>query len=608
MIEFIINGVKAVLPEGFSFKMTEENPYITKRGEFSLDIDFSIESKVNARIFEHVYRLNKIAIGKSYPAELRYGFKKSIGTIIVISNTDKTVTVQFVAGKSEANYLIGNEKKIWDFDWGSETAISFTTAKNSALTPSYTNKFVCVPVKLTDKTINNYLTKNYASGFTGPDYYSIYDCENIVMQPYLLYYINKLPELLGFTLGTNILNNDEKCNKMYLVNHIKSLNYSDILPDISVGEFISAVEGMFNVIFTFNSTTKEVDIISQKNNYSQRTIVKLTNVIDTYQREAIDETESFQNAFTYINYEMNDSGYNKYAKLDEEIKKNCTIRSYSSLTNLINSLNTSDLDKYIIYKDTSTSFCYVYISVPTINVFGYTSDGRYLVLVDRFRDYGTDQSKILTIKIQPAEITTIKLVKEYREYGVGNNLFVDCYYQLPKLDKYIFIPTTLPLKNAIESDILNIDRNDRLIVAMYNGMLRVEMFKTQFEYWSGVIHEDYYKQYFDYPHSFIDDIPYFGNSYCGDNTTFSFWYVSEFQYICNQTIKLFGSNGIFETYHNDGDIIDSSYEYEFTLPDSEDLKVDNLFEYNNQIYVPIRFERNMSAKKRMIKGYFYKLK
>jgi len=128
MIQFFIENQEVILPDDFSFTQIDENPLITNNGEFTLDITVSLRNGKNAKAAKFINRINKIDIDTSYNALMIDDGKYKHGTIIIQSHTNTDMTFQFVAGNSELNYLAKNDKKIWELDWGTESAIDYARA------------------------------------------------------------------------------------------------------------------------------------------------------------------------------------------------------------------------------------------------------------------------------------------------------------------------------------------------------------------------------------------------------------------------------------------------------------------------------------------------
>ena len=225
MIELFINNHEALLPKDISFTLIEENPEITNNGEFTLDITLSLLEPMNAIAFGFLNRLNKLSINKNADARMIIDGSVRQGQVVIASNTDIDITFQFIAGNSELNYIAKNEKKIWELNFGTEGIIDFAKAFQSI---NYTGyglhhisfgydiqiNYVCAPVKISGIIYNDF---KLTTKFMDPQI-PMTEIDRIIMQPYLLYYINMLPQLLGYSLKHNVLNDDNRANKMYLLN------------------------------------------------------------------------------------------------------------------------------------------------------------------------------------------------------------------------------------------------------------------------------------------------------------------------------------------------------------------------------------------------------
>lgn len=68
MTELYIDGRLAVLPEGFSFTFTSENPYFTRSSNYSMDVELPMPA--NYAIFKHINRLDVTKKKTILPATL----------------------------------------------------------------------------------------------------------------------------------------------------------------------------------------------------------------------------------------------------------------------------------------------------------------------------------------------------------------------------------------------------------------------------------------------------------------------------------------------------------------------------------------------------------
>ena len=122
MIELLIDGMPVVLPEDFDLTMIEENVYLTKKGEYSLDLTLSLDNPTNARIYKHIHRPNSNTTIKDRKAILIADNRVYINGVEAITEyTNRSVTIQLLSGNSELNFL-GSDKKVRELDLGSMPA------------------------------------------------------------------------------------------------------------------------------------------------------------------------------------------------------------------------------------------------------------------------------------------------------------------------------------------------------------------------------------------------------------------------------------------------------------------------------------------------------
>lgn len=625
MTEFFINFKKfpelpewneLVLPDDYEFTETEENPEITSFGSYTLDITVSLLEARNAIAFRFINRENNSDIKQTADArKIENGIVTS-GTIEIQKNSDVDVTFQFLSGNSELNYIAKNEKKIWELDWGVENEITFELASRSINYPAYgvyenipippfyfhtswVQNYVCAPVKLGSEVVNDYTLENGVgtaqenggianmfkiNGISG----------KIVMQPYLLYYVNKLPELLGYTLEHNVLDTNERAKIMYLVNAVGSLNYADALPDMTISEFIDAIEQFFNVSFLVNASQKSISIESLSSNLANKKTVTVSNVLDGYERDMSTELESIRLDFTKVSYDLSDSLYFKYQKLNDDILAKCTIMSFNSLTEIVSCVSATDYsNKLVIFRDTSTLNDY-FIGVPGINLYSRYSAYMGLKLINKFRSTSGSNDKELKLALCPSAV--VKKSKQQSWYMNGGTTFFDVYYQVPESSNNYSVAKELGFVASVEKGLSNITRNSRLEVALYAGLIRLH---NENSYGITVTTP--------YPFSYIDYLPEFGILEGNTGwTNFETWKNTYYKPKASLTMRLNGEGSIIEDYHQ-ASIIDTSKEYTFIIIDEPDIKASNIFIINNLKYMPISFERRKSNKSTTVLGKFYRM-
>ncbi len=590
MIQLFVNNHELLLPDDFTFTLIEENPLITNNGDFTLDITLSLLESKNAIAFGFLNRLNLTTIVKTAEASMIIDGVQRIGTIAISNNTNTEVTFQFIAGNSALNYKSKNGKKIWELDWGVETSIDYNKALESIQTPGYSNvtgsirNFVCAPVLITDTIYNNFLLDE--NTLAAPT--TITGVERIIMQPYLLYYLNKLPTLLGFNAGENVLNTDERVLITYMINAIDSLNYSDALPDMTIIEFIEAIETTYNVWFVVSSTSNTMSIVRTKTQLESKITVPLLNVLDEYTREVDIDEKSFRFGYSKVEYDLTDSLYFKYNALSEDIIKKCTILEFNSMNEISNYILANDYpDQFIIYRDTSTDEdCFYgrpvsqdFCSIKFVN-------DNFVTFINKFKGVGRTEDAILTLKMRPAQMQG-----HYREVMwyliTGQEYRSKFQYQLP-ISSNTFQNAIIDngFMKSVENGIKTTQRLPVIEIALFSGVLQT----VTYQWWQTQLGAG--RLNIKYPFSHTDLWPDF---WVMDNISdrfdrFTDWYIDEYRPFVTTTLRLSGPNGIVEDYKIEN-LVDFSMKYVFIIPDTPNLVVGNLYEYNNQLFIPISFER-----------------
>ena len=79
MTELFIDGVSVVLPAAVEIQVKRENPFFTKNGEYTYDIELALTNAVNARLYNHLHRLNSIKEVKTKHTVVRYQYSPPFG-------------------------------------------------------------------------------------------------------------------------------------------------------------------------------------------------------------------------------------------------------------------------------------------------------------------------------------------------------------------------------------------------------------------------------------------------------------------------------------------------------------------------------------------------
>lgn len=609
MTRFFANDIELVLPNGFSFTEIEENPLFTSSGEYTLDFDLSLKNRNNAKALKHIDRLNNQTVLKDCPAIKVVNGRVSRGTLIVVSHTDSDAKCQFVSGNSEVVYFTGENKKIWEYDFGSETEITAAMAINSVKTPFWTNKFCCIPVKFSNVISNDYqLPSVVLDNSTNPATWRLNysdgtfwknivlgneiefdDVKNITLHAYLLYYINLLPELLGYSTTENVLLTNARAQKEILINRTNSLKYSSALPDMTVKDFIAAIEYAYNVVFLFNGDSKTFSVINTQSYLENMELIEPV-VLDDYTREPYDEAYRFD--FTKISYNIESSGFLKYQKLAEDVVESCVGLDFSALSTLKNSLSNADKNLMKLYKITSTGKQYIFSDHPAENIYRTIVSGTsgLLVYVNKFRDYFLSEDKSVELQVVPCEMTVE--IKKYSVTGQSGIIEFNFPFQLPIVSADLYVSSDQKILDAIESDINKIPRSDKIEVCLYNGTMRLPAL--------GAVAPSYFFPI--YPISFLDNMPEFWlteefitSNLTGNIELFEQWIMNHYSPVANITLRLNGSDGVIAQNYEFSNFIDTDYLYTFTIPYTRDMAINKQLYIQGQKYIILSIEKYVTA-------------
>lgn len=651
MIQLFINQHEIVLERDFSINIVEENPLITRNGEYTLDFDISLLEPRNAVAFGFINRLNINSIPTSFEAVMIIDLKAKNGKFIVLNISNTTVKGQFVSNNSELNYITGDDRKIWDFDWGTLEAITPEIARTSlniigyqnyrdgATGQHHKNSYVCAPLMAGEVILNDFrldwwnninvkyknvdtevplasmqfytltsaieamyykysvIEDRYFSkilfkintnetvcyiynkiGGTITDWRNVANWEKIeyrfLAQPYILYYIDKLPLLLGYTLSNNILKYDDFAKKLFMTNTIDSINFADFLPDITVAEFITNVENFFNVAFVVDNTNKSIEIKRIVETIENQPVVELKNVLDSVEIE-ISNTESDNRlSVENLSYDVSGTDYFKIHKIPQDVLSKFEIKEFADFAAIdaYTEANPEFTRKPIIYTDLETNQDYLAQFYQFTDGSGYFS--KWLKRINKLKNANNNEN-ILELKIKPASIAFNKM------YYNRNDTIDNEEIQMPETtDSY----NKNEAKTAYQLILMNdsIKRNSEIKVAFYDGLIPFVNFT--------IIKYPFTKidKYYEYNSKISDDYLYSASNHptnTGEETLV-------LKNLFDSVYKVLSQNNV---------------QYKFVIVDSPVLSINNVFEYNGARYIPVKFERTISNKKNPVTGYFLKM-
>ena len=334
MVSLYIDGTPVVLPSDFATEIKIENSFFTKNGEYTYDFKIPLNNPTNAALYAHLHRLNNVSeIKEKRQAVLIADNRCYInGTEIITDWTDDSVSIQLASGNSELNYLIGANLQVSSLNMGKAELTDESgrvSYYSQSLQKSYPEfDYVAAPVSTPAGILNEWRFGKTTSGYS----LHLEDDTIRILQPYLCAVVRRMIQALGYTIGINQLN-ESRYSQLIIVHDVNTLEYAKMLPGWSVKDFFENLERMFNLVLVVNNRTKTVDIVFANRFYLATEEVHLSTVEDVFEVE-IDEDNANLMTNGNIGYDLPDSEYFRFAKMNENLINLCERVELPSLVTL----------------------------------------------------------------------------------------------------------------------------------------------------------------------------------------------------------------------------------------------------------------------------------
>lgn len=397
MISIQIDNKEVSVGADFSFDITRCNPFFVEGGDYTYEVELSLEHKDNARLYVGFNRPNCKNLPTGRNVVIRDGSHIIVsGKEILLEKTEKTVKIQIVANESQFN-LESSNKKLRDLNLPNPRVPNENNDEDKEYYKSIING--CYPefefaLPLVFKGDPGW---GWNSGKNDFNSYPYKPGANIP-QPYLLWVIDKVVECMGYAIGYNYLSSVEKYKRLCVVNLVLVENMGLRLPDWTVGEFILEVEKFFGVVFMLNSSTGLIDIVKADDFYSEKSTLEMPDslVHDEFVLEPEKSQISFASQYQNVRYDAGSSEFWNLADMDDELYNICRkeVKRYEAPNGKV------DENDLVVFKDNGLNLEWIYYKSAI------TSDKAWCCLVNQFRKYKveeTDSSETL-LKIVPAVI------------------------------------------------------------------------------------------------------------------------------------------------------------------------------------------------------------
>lgn len=572
MTQLYIDSQEVKLPSEFELELITENPYFTRVGSYTYEIEIDLHDPTNRNIYKNINRADVTQRIKNRKAVLITDGLCAINGIEVILSIDSfTAKIQIIAGNSQLNYE-GGENSIRSINFDKVT-LDPKTAINTLFGtyPQFNATFTPI-ISYVDND-GNASTLNLVRVGENITFERV---NNIAPQYYLLYYIDNLLQKLGFTKGINELETDLTWQRIFVANPYKDSAPEELLPDWTINEFIEQIEKFFKCVVSINSITGIYDIINMDKYYENAEIIYLDKVIDNDLEKVYDTDTNYSYAYENVSYNLPSEDYYNYLRLKDGIRDICIIETKESYQDFESNYDQYYSGPYIL---NSTDYNLNFV------VSEFTSNDetvKGLKIIDRLRDAGdaTSQNKT-SFDIIPAEVDTIEV---YSEPG----------------SRYLLGTAIKKVRSEAESqainDLINGSGNiegdipDKIYVGIYYGIC------TAWNKGPGSHPEQYWDKM---PMSSFDK--YFMTKPIGFTNSQSLIILSDY------SLVLYGDNGLYNAVYKNKKVIDTSVEYRFRFIAHQIYDLNRIFLIGNKKYYCKEIHYNISSKgiDKIAEGIFY---
>ena len=289
MIICYIDNKKAYPNTSDKIKVTYENQFIKDSGSYTYEISFPMSVPENRELFNNINRFDvKKKSGSFENCSLMVDNRLIItGKGHITSVTADAVKLQIAGGKSRIKYNSAFERRFIDEIKYPEIRITHGYNKrvlaDSKLAPE---QHATLPIDLTtfnyvgqkdvvafnpinDET--NEWTINQITSTNFVNYGAVAEMSHLAAQPFLMYVIKQVLQHEGY----NLTRNDFDCNpwnRLIIANAHQTLKIAEALPHWTVYKFLDEVRKLFNASFIFDEQAKTVQILSQNELVSNKTV------------------------------------------------------------------------------------------------------------------------------------------------------------------------------------------------------------------------------------------------------------------------------------------------------------------------------------------------
>jgi len=603
-----IDGQEVVLPDDLSLTVIEENPFLTKNGEYTYDITLSLMHSTNAKIYQHCNRLNNSYDLPSSRKAVLISDNHLIlnGTEIIINISDTAVKIQLVSGNSELNYFIGDDKIIRNLDLGSATRLTTNALICSSLDQGYPSRdWQLIPFMTNDSDViigNGYFYYYYPAGYD-PTYNDVLRFAGIMPtgdggvainfkqrpQPYLCFILKQIIASFGYTIEYNAIAEHSIWKNAVIIQGYDTMEYAKMLPDWTVAKFLENIEKFFCCTVVVNSQEKKVNIYFNSYPLEAEDFEEI-NIVDEYDADIDNDNDILEYKNTNIGYSLDSEDYYSLKKLSDSIKNLATVSDTILLDVADLVSDDTDADRFKkIFHDTETDTDFI----------AYDDGSVIPKVVDSFKNLmnnpDDDDSVNLELNIIPASFKTMKVSRTYYTFsndgstGTAKNY----YLQIPVVENYDPLIQSSDDDYTIQGLAVGDDSinsrslNSKLRLVLYAGRQEVDL--------EGITDQETIDKFEKFPTCFVESLPEY---YSSDHFPRDFL----------NGINPFRIKWLYENMYEPANRINVSKKYPFTFIDRK-VNIKKPFLIRNRKYICEKIERSITIEgiKTLSKGYFYQI-
>lgn len=616
-----IDGQRVTLPSNTRFTFIDQNPFLTKNGQYTYDITLSLLDKLNAKIYANIQRSNSVYDLPSKRSAILIVDNRVLlkGTEILVEKSESEVSIQIVSGNSELNYLAGSDLNIRSLDLGWEPLYGASVDEGSSQwlitqmdDPEGYDHFA-LPFGVSDSEmignrwhIYRVSTTQYKIRYSYDGQVKIKDGENyfqfanIRPQPKLAFIAEKILNTLGYSVLVNKIREHEHLKYACIIHGMDTIEWAKMLPSWSVSEFFNQLELLAGCTLVVDNVTNEASILF--NWQADLEEIKEIEVLDEYD----DEIDTTRRVSTYqkknIGYSLDSDEYYKLSVVSEDIMRAGEIRD------MTDEVETNAILEYLFdaVNDENQPSKFTNIFRTVLGDFITYNDGTINLpkeinfLKPVFNNPDEDKKLDLELKIIPAAMKVVKLpiyVFGEAPLQLPSVLPMSFHMQLPVVEHAdVFnVPGVSGEIFKMQDLVSGVDSiqsafvSDKMRLAFFTGRKTVDAFSST----GAVVPTEYFEPF---PLSFVKSLAEY---FCNLNTRRYF--------LSDPGAKPLSPNYLYTSLYNLGIKIDDSQMHTFTFKNDRLVSSQDRFLINGRLFRCERIEYEIGDEgiAPLCKGNFY---